>query len=138
MGVDPLPPSRGHTIAWPVSIGNAGFFWGVFPHPATQPYFVKPLHIHGAAVNGRYHFGGWNVVVAGSFEHARGAPRWPRRLESGQVRLVADLGAGSGGRGGQSVARDAGRHGAATRTRSYAHCGLKIMKANNSGKHNIF
>ena len=109
----------------------------VFPLPATQPYFVKPLHIHGATVNGRYHFGGCNVVAAGSFEHVRGTPRRPRRLESGHIRLVGDFGAGSGRRGGQSVAQDAGRHGAATRTRSYAHCGLEDMRANNSGKHDI-
>ena len=78
------------------------------------------------------------MLAAMFLEHVWGAPRRPRRLESGQVRPVADFGAGSGGRGGQSVAQDAGRHGAATRMRSYAHCGLEVMNANNNGKHNIF
>ena len=71
-------------------------------------------------------------------EHVWGAPRRPRRLEFRQVRLVAGFGAGSGRRGGQSVAQDAGRHGAATRTRSYAHCGADDKGANNNGKRNIF
>ena len=78
------------------------------------------------------------MLAATLVEHVRGALRRPRRLESGQVRLVADFGAGSGGRGGQSVAQDAGRLGAATRTRSYAQCGLEVMSANNNGKGNIF
>ena len=81
---------------------------------------------------GRYHFGGLNVLAAKLVVHVWGAPRRPRRLESGQVRLVANFGAGFDGRGGQSVAQDAGRHGAATRTRSYAHCGLEVMSANNN------
>ena len=96
--------------------------------------------MHGAPDYGGYHFGGWNVLAAKLVEHVWGAPRRPRRLESGQVRLVAALGAGSGGRGGKSGAQDAGRHGAATRKRSYAHCGLEVMSANNNNnrKHNIF
>ena len=114
------------------------FLSWVLPIPATPPYAVRPLHMHGATDYGRYHVGGWNVLAAKLVEHVWGAPRRPRRLESGQVRLVADFGAGSGGRGGQSVAQDAGRHGAATRTRSYAHCGLEVIIANNSGKYNIF
>ena len=84
--------------------------------------------MHGATDYGRYHFGGWNVLAASLIEHVWGAPRRPRRLESGQVRLA----------GGQSVAQDAGRHGAATRTQSYAHCGLEVMNANNNGKHTKF
>ena len=71
-------------------------------------------------------------------EHVWGAPRRPRRLEFRQVRLVAGFGAGSGRRGGQSVAQDAGRHGAATRARSYAHYGAEDRGAENSGKRNIF
>ena len=110
----------------------------VLPIPAALPYAVRPLHMHGAPDYGGYHFGGWNALAASLVEHGWGAPRWPRRLESGQVRLVADFGAGSGRRGGQSVAQDAGRLGAATRTRNYAHYGLEVMTANNSGKHNTF
>ena len=87
---------------------------------------------------GGYQFGGWNVLAATLGEHVWGALGRPRRLESGQVRLVAEFGAAPGRRGGQIVAQDAGRHGAATRTRSYAHCGLEDMRANNNGKHNIF
>ena len=87
------------------------FLSWVLPTPATPPYAVR---------------------------HVWGAPRRPRRLESGQVRLVADFGVGSGLRSGQSVAQDAGRLGAATRTRSYAHCGLEVMSANNIEKHSIF
>ena len=114
------------------------FLSWVLPIPATPPYAVRRLHMHGAPDYGGYHFGGWNSLAASLDEHGWGAPRRPRRLESGQVRLVADFGAGSGGRGGQSVAQDAGRHGGATRTRSYAHCGLEDMSANNQVKRNIF
>ena len=55
-----------------------------------------------------------------------------------KVSLVADFGAGSGRRGGERLAQDTGRRGAATRTRSYAHCDLEVVNANNSGKYNIF
>ena len=94
--------------------------------------------VHGAPDYGGYHFGGWNVLAARLVEHVWGAPRRPRRLESGHIRLVGDFGAGAGRRGGQSVAQDPGRHGAATRTRSYADYGLEDMSANNDGKRNIF
>ena len=114
------------------------FLSWVLPIPATPPYAVRPLHMHGAPDYGGYHFGGWNVLAARLFEHVWRAPRRPRRLESGQVRLVADFGAGSGGRGGQSVAQDAGRLGAATCTRSCAHCGLEDMSGNNGGKRTVF
>ena len=114
------------------------FLSWVLPIPATPPYAVRPLHMHGATDHGGYHFGGWNVLAARLVEHVWGAPRRPRRLESGQVRLVADFGAGSGRRGGQIVAQDAGRHGATTRPRSYTHCGLEDMSANNGGKRSIF
>ena len=110
----------------------------VFPLPATQPYFVKPLHIHGVPANGRYHFGGWNGRAATFLEHVRRAPRRPWRVQFGQVRLVAAFGPGSGGRGGQRVAQEAGRHEAATRARSYAHCGAEDRGAENGGKRNIF
>ena len=86
--------------------------------------------MHGATDYGRYHLGGCNVLAARLVEHVWGAPRRPRRLESGQVRLVADFGAAPGRRGGQIVAQDAKRHGAATRTRSYAHCGVEGMAEN--------
>ena len=103
-------------------------------NPSYPPYAVRPLHMHSAPDYGGYHFGGWNVLAARLVEHVWGAPQRPRRLESGHVRLVADFGAGSDRRGGQSVAQDAGRHGAATRTRSYAHCGLEVINANNIEK----
>ena len=109
-----------------------------FPLPATQPYFVKPLHVHGVPANGRYHFGGWNGRAATFLEHVWGAPRRPWRVQFGQVRRVASFGPGSGGRGGQRVAQEAARHGAATRARSYAHCGAEDRGAENSGKRNIF
>ena len=60
------------------------------------------------------------------------------RLESGQSGLIQQFGAGLGGQGSQDAAQEAGGSGAATRTRSYAHCGLEDMSANNEGKHNIF
>ena len=90
--------------------------------------------MHGAPGYGGYHFGGWNVLAARLVEHVWGAPRRRRRLESGQARLVADVGAGSDRRGGETVAQDAGRLGAATRTRSYAHCGLEVMSANDNNR----
>ena len=76
------------------------FLSWVLPIPATPPYAVRPLHMHGAPDYGGYHFGVWNVLAARLVEHVWGAPRRPRRLESGQVRLVADFGAGSGRQGG--------------------------------------
>ena len=94
--------------------------------------------MHGAPDYGGYHFGVWNVLAARLLAHGWGAPRRPRQLESGHIKLVEEFGAGFGGRDGQSVDQDAGRHGAATRTRSYAHYGLEVMNANNIGKHNIF
>ena len=117
---------------------NNSFRSWAFPLPATQPYFVKPLHIHGVPANGRYHFGTSNVRAATFLEHVCGAPRRSWRVHFGQVRLVAAFGAGSGCRGGQRVAQDAGRYGAATRARSYAHCGAEDRGAENSGKRNIF
>ena len=114
------------------------FLSWVPPIPATPPYTVRPLHTHGAPDYGGYHFGGWNVLAARFLEYVWNAPRRPRRVEFGQVRLVAAFGAGSGCRGGQRVAQDAGRHGAATRARSYAHCGAEDRGAENSGKRNIF
>ena len=59
-------------------------------------------------------------------------------VEFGQVKLVAAFLAGSGCRGGQNVAQDAGRHGAATRTRSYAHRAPEDKGAENNGKRNMF
>ena len=114
------------------------FLSWVLPIPATPPYAVRPLHMHGAPDYGGYNFGGWNVLAAKLVEHVWGAPRRPRRFESGQVGLKAGFGAGSGRRGGHSVARDAGRLVASTRTRSYAHCGLKDMGVNNVGKRAYF
>ena len=73
-----------------------------------------------------------------SISHTRGAPWWPWRLESGQGRLVQKLEAGPGGKGSHDTAQEAGESGAATRTRSYAHCGLEDKSANNDGKSNIF
>ena len=66
-------------------------------------------------------------------EHGWSAPRRPWRVHFGQVRLVAAFGAGSGCQGGQRVAQDAGRHGAATRARSYAHSGSEDRGAEDSG-----
>ena len=60
------------------------------------------------------------------------------RLESGQSGLIQQFGAGLGGQGSQDAAQEVGGSGAATRTGSYAHCGLEDMGANNEGKHNIF
>ena len=74
----------------------------------------------------------------GSISRPRCAPWRPWRLESGQGGPVAKLWAGPGGQGGWDAAQEAGRNGAATRTRSYAHCGLEDMSANNEGKRNIF
>ena len=47
------------------------------------------------------------------------------------------FGAGLGGYGNQDAAPEARRSGAATRTRSYAHCGLEDMKAKSDGKRDI-
>ena len=74
----------------------------------------------------------------GSISRPRCAPWRLWRLESGQVGLIQQFGAGLGGQGSQDAAQEAGGSGAATRTRSYAHCGLEDMGANNERKHNIF
>ena len=74
----------------------------------------------------------------GSISRPRCAPWRPWRLESGQGGLVQKFGAGLGGQGSQDAAQEAGGSGAATRTRSYAHCGLEDMSANNKEKHNSF
>ena len=58
--------------------------------------------------------------------------------QSGQSGIVQIFGVGLGGQGNQDAAQEAGGSGAATRTGSYAHCGLEDMSANNEGKHNIF
>ena len=60
------------------------------------------------------------------------------RLESGQVGRSQQFEAGLGSQGSQDAAQEAGGSGATTRTRSYAHCGLENMSANNDGKRNIF
>ena len=73
-----------------------------------------------------------------SISRPRCAPWRLWRLESGQVGLIQQFGAGLGGQGSQDAAQEAGGSGAATRTRSYAHCGLEDMSANNEGKQNIF
>ena len=74
----------------------------------------------------------------GSISRPRCAPWRPGRLESGQGGLAQIFGVGLGGQGSQDAAQEARRSGTATRTRSYAHCGLEDMSANNEGKHNIF
>ena len=78
------------------------------------------------------------MLAVDFLENVWRAPRRPRRVEFGQVKFVAAFGAGSGCRGGQNVAQDAGRHGVATSTRSYAHYGAEDKGADNSGKRNIF
>ena len=118
----------------------------VFPIPAFPPYDVQTLHFMEAPTMesitrlwGVPH--AIDVLHGGlgdSLKHVWGAPRRPWRVQFGQVRRVAAFGPGSGGRGGQRVAQEAGRHEAATRARSYAHCGAADRGAENGGKRNIF
>ena len=118
----------------------------VFPIPAFPPYDVQTLHFMEAPSMGSI-TRLWGVphaidVLHGglvdSLKHVWGAPRRPWRVQFGQFRFLVAFGAGSGCRGGQRVAQDAGRHGAATRARSYAHCAPEDRGANNSAKRNIF
>ena len=73
MGAYTRCPGRGHPIAWPANTGYAGIpfcfllMW-VFPLPATPPYSVEPLHMHGATGYGRYELGSLIVLVVGSSE----------------------------------------------------------------------
>ena len=67
----------------------------------------------------------------GSISRPRCAPWRPWRLKSGRGGLVQIFGAGLGGQGSHDGAQEAGGSGAATRTGSYAHCGLEDMSANN-------
>ena len=70
-GAVTLRQGRGHPIAWPASAGNAGIpfcfllMW-VAPLPATPPYSVEPLHMHGATGYGRYQLAGLNVFAVRS------------------------------------------------------------------------
>ena len=70
--------------------------------------------------------------LLGSTTQHLGVPWHFWRVESGQGLLVPKLRAGPGGQGGQDAAEEAGRNGAAARTRSYAHCSLEGMGANNN------
>ena len=119
--------------------------WDVFPIPVFPPYDVQTLHFMETPTMGSI-TRLWGVphaidVLHGglgdSLKHVWGAPRRPWRVQFGQVRFVAAFGAGSGCRGGQRVAQDAGGHGAATRARRYAHSGAEDKGAENSGKRNI-
>ena len=104
----------------------------VFPIPAFPPYDVQTLHSMKASTMesiARL----WGAFRA--LEVLRGGS-W--RLKSGQSVLVLTFGAGLGGQGSQDAAQEAGGSGAATRTRSYAHCGLEDMSADNKGTRNIF
>ena len=74
----------------------------------------------------------------GTISRPRCAPWRAWRLESGQGGLVPKFGAALGGQGSQDAAQEAGGSGAPTRTRSYAHCGLEDMSANNDGTRNRF
>ena len=85
----------------------------VFPIPAFPPYDVQTLHFMEAPTMGSI-TRLWgvphaiNVLHGGlgdSFKHVWGAPRRPWRVQFRQVRLVAAFGPGSGGRGGQRVAK---------------------------------
>ena len=88
----------------------------------------------GAGQEGRSNLG-QGQAHCGGLAHETLSP-W--RVKFGQVRLVAAFGPGSGGRSGQRVAQEAARHEAATRARSYAHCGAEDRGAENGGKRSIF
>ena len=105
---------------------------GSVPYPSFPALCRADITFHGSTDYGEHH------AIMGSISRPRCAPWRPWRLESGQVGLIQQFGAGLGGQGSQDAAQEAGWSRAATRTRSYAHCGLEDMSANNEGKHNIF
>ena len=143
VGACTLRPGRGHPIAWPVSAGNAGFFvraflsW-VLPIPATPPYAVRPLHMHGATDYGGYHLGGLKMLAVRSGKVVRDIPwrPWAARIQAGRGCL--EFIAGLGGPGGQRAAPKAGWRGATKRAICYAQCVLEDRGAKSYGKRNIF
>ena len=112
------------------------------PYPATRPiilgqYILEPRRPSNKHMAWQRRFreaqrANWNIT------RPRGASWRPWRLESGQGGSVPNFKAGYGWQGGQHAAQDAARSAEASRTRSYAHCGLRDMGTINEGKRNIF
>ena len=100
----------------------------MFPIPAFPR--CPRITFHGSTDYGEHH------AIMGSTSRPRCAPWRLWRLESGQGGLIQQFGAGLRGKGSPDAAPEAGGSGTATRTRSYAHCGLEDMSANNEGKQN--
>ena len=102
------------------------------PYPSSPALCRADITFHGSTDYGEHR------AIMGCISRSRGAPGRSWRLKSGRDGLVLRFGAGLGGHGSQDAAPEARRSGAATRTRSYAHCGLEDMRAKSDGKRNIF
>ena len=114
------------------------FLSWVLPIPATPPYAVRPLHMHGATDYGGYHLGGLKVLAVRSGKVVRDVPwrPWAARIQAG--RGCPEFLAGLGGPGGSRAAPKAGRKGSTRRAIRYAQCVLEDMGAKCEGKRNIF
>ena len=114
------------------------FLFRVFPLPATPPYAVRPLHMHGAPAYGRYQLGRLTVPARRSYTRVRGTlvATLGRKWRPGVT--VPEYGGGLDDQGAKKTAQDADRNGATTRTGSYAQCVLEDMRAQSDGKRNRF
>ena len=77
------------------------FLSWVLPIPATPPYAVRPLHMHGATDYGGYHLGGLKMLTVRFGKVVRDIP-WrllAARIQAG--RGCPEFLAGLGGPGGQ-------------------------------------
>ena len=114
------------------------FLSWVLPIPATPPYAVRPLHMHGATDYGRYHLGGLKMLAVRSGKVVRDIPwrPWAARIQAG--RGCPEFLAGLGSPGGQRAAPKAGRKGSTRRAIRYAQCVLEDRGAKCEGKQNRF